>query len=885
MNRIVVECYQDLLAGATLVTATKRLARSLRHDYDQMSLESGKKTWDSPDILPLSAWLGRSIEESQRLENNIKQIFTTSQEELLWQKLVAGASQNVLLDLRTTARRAMEAWRLVQHYELDQDDEEFQWTKECRLFVEWASLFEDKLVEHNAFAHAQLPVALMDFLLHKKFVAPKTLILAGFIEFTPIEHRLLNALNESGTSLRSHFDDETHTPADLKSYTDIGTELKVVAQSCRRLLEEKPKTKIGVVLPQLEKLRGKTESIFRDVLNPSSTLRIDQDGADAFHLSLGPSLASQPLIRDALTFLALSPSRLSVHELDTILLSPFLIGAAEECSARAKLNASLRRLDELDFSWRFVFHKLESGGVTPSLYQVLEAFHQAAKPQTDVQHEPYVWAKHFSEWLNVLGFSKALKSSREFVIWQAWEQALAELSSLSFLCGQVPIHVAYEYLQDICERKLFQVPNKGEPIQIMGMLEALGENFDTLFLVNMHEDVLPQALRPNPFLPLKIQKKKRLPHATFEQSEAYATRLLDDLCGLATQVHLSCPEYDEGRKIRPSPLLKKYGALEVVNTVTVQDGLLDAYAVTSAVETFVDDLGPAVTANEKIRGGTALVLDQAACPFRAFAKHRLGARSPEEPTPGLSAHQRGTLVHEVLRNFWQGMKSLDALGKLDAQEKEKAIALAVDQEVDKFILLRPASLPKTLATLERRRLRHLLHKWLDIEALRQPFVVEALEEKMDITIGNITLSTIVDRIDRLPEGGLMIVDYKTGDARVAKWIGERPDDPQLPIYAVAQKEKVSALAFARLKRGELGFAGVARKEGFAPNVHRPNERLFSTAEWGELIKMWAETQKTLMHDFEAGKAQVDPKRGRSTCTYCGLEVLCRVHSIRAGGDA
>ena len=48
--------------------------------------------------------------------------------------------------------------------------------------------------------------------------------------------------------------------------------------------------------------------------------------------------------------------------------------------------------------------------------------------------------------------------------------------------------------------------------------------------------------------------------------------------------------------------------------------------------------------------------------------------------------------------------------------------------------------------------------------------------------------------------------------------------------------------------------------------------------------VWDQTQKTLMYDFEAGKAQVDPKRGRSTCTYCGLEVLCRVHSIRAGGD-
>ena len=885
MNPIVTECYQDLFAGATLLTATKRLARSLRHDYDQMSLDSGKKTWDSPDILPLSAWLARSIEEAQRLQKDSKQMLTVAQEEMLWQELVVGASSEVLLDLKTTARRAMEAWRLVQHYNLDLRDEDFKWTKECRLFVEWTSIFDKQLVEHDAFAQAQLPAALVDFLHRKMFLAPKKLMLAGFIEWTPAERTLLSALKESGTSVRSQFASKKHFTADLKSYSDISTTLNLVAHACRRLVEEKPNIQIGVVLPQLEKLRGKTESVFRDVLTPSSALRIDQDGRDAFHLSLGPGLASQPLIRDALTFLALNPLRLRMDELDRVLLSPFLVGAADEASGRAALNAAFRRMDELDFSWRFVFGKMEADGDTPNLHQVLQTFSQARESLDEAIYEPYVWAKHFSAWLNVLGFPKALKSSREFLAWQAWEQVLAELSSFSLLCGEISFRDAYSYLEDVCERKLFQTPNRGEPIQIMGMLEALGESFDELFLLNLHEDVLPQPLHPNPFLPLKLQKKKRLPHATFEQSEAYANRLLDDLCGLATQVHLSYPEHDEGRRIRPSPLLKKHNTLETTLVAGAEQGLFDAYREENTAETFSDDVGPAVASDEKIRGGTALVLDQAACPFRAFAKHRLGARSLEEPTPGLSAHQRGTLVHEVLRRFWEKMKSLDALEKLSDQEKEEAIGQAVDTEVEKLIVSRPASLSNALASLERRRLRQILRKWIEIEMLRQPFVVEALEEKMQITIGHTTLTTVVDRIDRLPEGGLMIIDYKTGDARVAKWIGERPDDPQLPIYAVAQKDKVSALAFARLKRGELGFAGVARKEGFAPNVHRPNERLFSTGEWGELIEIWAKTLGEVMGDFEAGKAQVDPKRGRSTCTYCGLEVLCRVHSVGARGDA
>jgi len=43
-----------------------------------------------------------------------------------------------------------------------------------------------------------------------------------------------------------------------------------------------------------------------------------------------------------------------------------------------------------------------------------------------------------------------------------------------------------------------------------------------------------------------------------------------------------------------------------------------------------------------------MVKDQAACPFRAFAAHRLGAEGLQFPHTGLDALERGTLVHRVL---------------------------------------------------------------------------------------------------------------------------------------------------------------------------------------------------------------------------------------------
>jgi len=61
----------------------------------------------------------------------------------------------------------------------------------------------------------------------------------------------------------------------------------------------------------------------------------------------------------------------------------------------------------------------------------------------------------------------------------------------------------------------------------------------------------------------------------------------------------------------------------------------------------------------------------------------------------------------------------------------------------------------------------------------------------------------IDRIDLLPEGGLRIIDYKTGQA-YKKFTEPKKDDLQLGIYALALK----------LGKG-LGWARRGRSKGVA----------------------------------------------------------------------
>jgi len=126
-------------------------------------------------------------------------------------------------------------------------------------------------------------------------------------------------------------------------------------------------------------------------------------------------------------------------------------------------------------------------------------------------------------------------------------------------------------------------------------------------------------------------------------------------------------------------------------------------------------------------------------------------------------------------------------------------------------------------------------------------------------------------MDRLADGTHALIDYKTGSRVTPKdWEAPRPDDPQLPLYAAAAPEDLSAVAFARVRPGAMKFFGFSREDRLLPNV-----RLYR--DWPGLIAQWRKEADSLGTAFAAGEAPVDPKRDLKTCLRCDLQTLCRVY--------
>jgi DNA helicase-2/ATP-dependent DNA helicase PcrA len=89
-----------------------------------------------------------------------------------------------------------------------------------------------------------------------------------------------------------------------------------------------------------------------------------------------------------------------------------------------------------------------------------------------------------------------------------------------------------------------------------------------------------------------------------------------------------------------------------------------------------------------------------------------------------------------------------------------------------------------------------------LAGVRSAPAIEVLhtEEWFDVEIGGSKLTGRIDRIDRAADGGVVVVDYKTGKARTQE---DADDSLQLSIYAMAAQQKwgyrVSGLAFHNLE--------------------------------------------------------------------------------------
>lgn len=855
----------------TLITPNRRLSATLHKRYQQDQLQKKKTAWETPDILPLSSWLERLWHDYASKQMKLSPLLlNATQEHFLWESIILRTKENEqLLQISETAELAKSGWSLLQQWEIDIYHPLFLSTPDSLALQQWILHFQKTCQNENWLDTAALPNLIALKIKQKEIIPPATLVLAGFTDFSPQIKTLFRVCEEVGSKVTLLEDLSTTSTMPMRaSFIDAGKEIETMARFAKLTLEKNPDAHIGCVIPGLEKVRDRVVQIFSDIFNHGA----------AFNISAGKKLIQYPLINTALLLLSLYKKNISIDTLSYLLASPFLGDAEIERIKRALFDSAVRQanINHLDLTEPTFVTKY-----CPQLAKRLTAFFALVDTNAHTLTCKQ-WVPVFLELLTVLGWpGERSLNSEEYQVVENWLKLLTDFTSLDHIKNPLTFESALSALQKMAAKAIFQAQSPDAPIQILGVLEAAGSPFDYVWMAGMDDLSWPPQPKPHPFIPRRLQRELNMPHATAERELVFCQRLLQQFKENAAHLIFSHAEKQDELELQASPLIRDIAMLNVAE-LHLKPYETQAMRVfhSKEIEWVSDNLGPSLQPNEKIRGGINVIKQQALCPFKAFSEWRLHAHALEYPRPGLRAKDRGTLIHKILELVWNVLLDHATLISLDETALNEVITKSINQVLD-------APMPGTYLahvenhylSLEKARLHKLIWDWLQVEKERPPFKVLNSEKATQLIIDKLTLSIRIDRVDELADGKKLILDYKTSKNNdINAWFSERPEEPQLPLYSLLDRENNAAITFAEIKSGEHCFKGISHYDLDIKGIKPIAQIKKATAEsWSQQLTQWDSILKKLSNDFYQGEASVDPKDADQTCLWCSLKPFCRVN--------
>ncbi|MFO1398962.1 MAG: PD-(D/E)XK nuclease family protein [Burkholderiales bacterium] len=880
-----------LAAGLTIVTPNKRLARALAARHDHARAQAGARGWEAARVLPWQPWLDTLWLDAVAAHALDRPLVTPHAAALLWDRIVT--QRATLLDPRGAAERAAEAWRDF-HAWRHPGERVDAWARagiddDAATFAHWAADYERELDERGLADHVTLADRLAAAAPHVSAWRGRHVVLAGFLETTPQQQRLLAALRAAGVTL-----DEVALPfardgrcTRVEAATPA-QELGLALSAARERLTSDPDAQVGIVVADLDERRDDVLALAEDLLCPELAERCAADAPRPYNVSLGRPLADVPLVACALALIGWPRAPLALADATATLRSPYLPGADAHWMRRAAVEMTWAKAGLREIDWPVLVSALRHvpGDGLGDAWRTL-------MPPPTTRQAPAAWANAWRAWLDALGWCRdRTLGSGEWQARDAFLRLLGEFATLGTVATTLRADEAVSALRAAARRTLFQPEAPAARLQILGLLEAAGLEFDALWVAGLSAEQWPPAASPAPLLPLAWQRERGMPRCDGPRALAYARTLTEVFARAADDVVVSHAVRVDGNECAPSALVAAWPC--AAPPPLVPRRAVQIAEVRPTLLRHPDDVAPSLADGTVMHGGVDTVESQSACPFQAFARHRLQARGGDAPGAGLSLQERGTVLHRTLAAFWEDVRDHATLRALDDDALRVRIAEAVAAALVPYAA-RLAALPAPVAHAESARLAATLHAWLtSVERERAPFTVERTEAKMQLALGGLVLRFRVDRVDRLAEGGLAIIDYKSGRApSPGRWFAERPAGTQVGLYALAQRaaapdEPIAAALYAVLKAGAVKVCGLAKDDGIVPGASVLPTRNVPLATWDDVLPTWQASYGALARAFAEGRAAVAPRP--DACRQCELDALCRIQRLdgsdaEEGGDA
>ncbi|MDE2252444.1 MAG: PD-(D/E)XK nuclease family protein [Gammaproteobacteria bacterium] len=849
---------------------------AVRLAYTRVRLQAGEESWPSCDVLPFGAWLERVAAQARHGALRGLRRLGAAEEWLLWHSAAAQACEgNELLQPASLADALRRSAALARDHGLSWPSAP---TAEAQVLERARQHVESRLLELGAYSAHDWPL-----ILRGATPLQQPLVLAGCAEFGPgLCARLMELGAEfvpadpadpaeppSGAALEFPFAAASISATPCADGTD---ELRRAAQWCRAMLCASPAARLLVVVPQLAQRRAAAVLAFEHEL-----------GAAAFAVEGGRPLDEYPMVRAALDFLRLCGGPLQFHELAALLRSPYI--GCGTLAQRAALELTLRERNAhaADLSLLAALARGHGAAADALAVRFAGLAARVAVPRGQ-RHGAGEWARILAAALEAGGWpgEAALGSEEE----QQQERLRALIGELALLgaAGHAPIDhgAAVGLLAHMARRTAFEPASGDVAVTLTAAVDDPVVAYTGIWVAGLGAEQWPPPAHPDPFIPMAVQRAAGLPQSTAQGQLGLARRAMRAWRRATGQLVLSWPEGDGDVDLQPSGLVAAPRGRDQPRAAgpPLPDPLYAAIAAAAAREPRPPDRARTWPPDRALPGGTRALQLQSLCPFRAVAELRLGAVAVRDPVPGFDHRERGLLLHRALQLVWDGLRDSGALraAAADVAALSARVRLATERALRERLLLHDRPLPAPLVRNELERLVQLIGLLLQQELQRagaHEFRVSSLEEPQRTELAGVPLRLRMDRVDRLDDGRVVVIDYKSGAPEPFDPLASRPRQVQLQAYATLAEGDVAGVAAVYLNAGEVRWRGAAAQASLLPALGKPRG---PAAPWQELRAHWRELTDALAREFVAGAAAVQPLPG--ACRLCHLGALCRVDAVR-----
>lgn len=328
-----------------------------------------------------------------------------------------------------------------------------------------------------------------------------------------------------------------------------------------------------------------------------------------------------------------------------------------------------------------------------------------------------------------------------------------------------------------------RIPFKGEPlegVQVMGILETRNLDFKNVIILSMTDDNFPgNHMSQASFIPYNLRAAFELP--TPEHHEGVYAYYFYRLIQRAERVTmLYCSHADEKSTGEPSRYIRQLDyesphAVEQIE-VGVDVNLMPVEPITvekddrvmRALMRYVDPTSRATLSP------TALYR-YVACPLRFYFHSVAALESEDTVVEEIDAPMFGTILHAAVQMLYARLEGESHPGAtLRAMLRSGEVERAVEQAIAEKYFNRPQVAPEaysgSMLLVHDIVIRFLKRGVMAYDANNDGFTVLGREKEVEARFPfavngkeyQLKLFGIIDRLDRLDDGRLRVVDYKTG---------------------------------------------------------------------------------------------------------------------------